>query len=79
MSYKFHIYRFDIESSVMEVPEDIVFNKDGTVVDAPCSSVKTMHTIKLDNMISRNTFSMTSTNEELKGLADFIYEYLENK
>lgn len=78
MDYKFHNYRFKIESSVMEVPEPILFNKHGTIVDSPCSSVRTMHTIKLDNMISRHTFSMDSTNEELKGLADFIYKYLEN-
>lgn len=78
MGYKFHVYRFNIESSVMEVPEDIVFNKDGTVVDAPCSSVKTMHVIHLDNVISWDTFRMEATNEELKGLADFIYKYLEN-
>lgn len=38
MGYKFRVYRFNIESSVMEMPEPIVFNKDGTVVDAPCSS-----------------------------------------
>ena len=77
MGYKFRVYRFNIESSVMEVPEPILFNKDGTPADSPCSSVKTMHTIKLDNMISRDTFSMDSTNEELKGLAEFILEYLE--
>ena len=78
MGYKFDVYRFNIESSMMEVPEPILFNKDGTVVDAPCSSVKTMHIINLDNVISWDTFRMDATNEELRGLAEFILKYLEN-
>lgn len=37
--------------------------------------------VKLDisNVISWDIMSMTITKNELKGLADFIYKYLENK
>jgi hypothetical protein len=77
MGYRFGFYRFNIESSVMEMPEDIVFNKDGTIVDAPCTSIKTIHSINLYKDINWDYFDMYATNEELKGLADFIYKYLE--
>jgi hypothetical protein len=81
MGYRFGFYRFNIESSVMEIPEDIVFNKDGTIVDAPCTSIKTIHSINLykDKDINCDSFDMYATNEELKGLADFIYETIGEK
>lgn len=38
-----------------------------------------MYNLDLDNVISWDMVRMSSTREELKGLADFINKYLENK
>jgi hypothetical protein len=36
------------------------------------------HRLELSNVISWELMALKTTKEELKGLADFIYKYLEN-
>jgi hypothetical protein len=79
MTYKFDKYRFNVETSVMEVLEPILFNKNGTVIDAPLSSIQTMYTIDINNVINSEFFRIDATTKELKGLADFIYETIGEK
>ena len=62
-SYKADIYRFDIESSTQEVPN---------------TEYIPAFDITMSNVISWDLFQLKMTKEELKGLADFIYNYLEN-
>ena len=76
--YNFDVYRFDIEPSTIEMPNDIIFNKDGTVQDRPCTKHIPAFDIEMSNVISWELFRAKMTREELKGLADFIYKYLEN-
>jgi len=60
--YKADIYRFDIESSTQEVPN----TKYIPAFD-----------ITISNVISWDLFQLKITKEELKGLADFINQYIE--
>ena len=75
--YKADIYRFDIESSTQEVPNDILFNTDGSIKDGPCTKHIPAFDITISNVISWDIFQLKMTKEELKGLADFINKYLE--
>jgi hypothetical protein len=45
----------------------------------PKSDMKPMYNLTLDYDIPEKSFSMTLDKESLKGLADFINNYLENK
>ena len=76
--YKADVYRFDIESSIIEMPNDIIFNKDGTVQDRPCTKHIPAFRVDVSNVISWDIISLNMTRDDLKGLADFIYKYLEN-
>lgn len=77
--YKSDVYRFDIGPSIQEVPNEIIFNQDGTIKDAPCTKHIPFFNIGISNVISWEMMNVKMTKEELRGLADFIYKYLENE
>ena len=60
--YKADIYRFDIECSIQEIPN----TKYIPAFD-----------VTISNVISWDIFQLKITKEELKGLADFINQYIE--
>ena len=61
-----------------EIPNEILFNEDGTVKDGPCTKVAELYNLTINNVISWEWTKMKLTRSELKGLADFICKYLEN-
>lgn len=79
-SYRADVHNFTIESlGVEEVPMPILFNKDGTVKNDPCTKHTELFDLTINNVISWEYLKMKFTKDELKGLADFIYETIGEK
>jgi len=77
-SYKADVFNFDLECFTQEVPNEILFNKDGTVKDGSCTKQIPLFNLTINNAISWDWMKFKFTKEELKGLSDFITKFLEN-
>ena len=76
-SYKADVFNFDMECWKQEIPNQILFNKDGTVKDGPCTKVAELYNLTINNVISWEWTKMKLTRDEIKGLADFLNQFIE--
>jgi hypothetical protein len=77
-SYKADVFNFDMECWKQEIPNKILFNEDGTVKDGPCTKWAELYNLTINNVISWEWTKMKLTRNELKGLADFLNQFLED-
>jgi hypothetical protein len=77
--YKADIFNFDMECWKQEIPNEILFNEDGTVKDGPCTKWAELYNLTINNVISWEWIKMKLTKEEAKGLADFLYNTIGEK
>ena len=77
-SYKADVFNFDMECLKQEIPNEILFNEDGTVKDGPCTKVAELYNLTINNFISWEWMKFKLTKEELKGLAQFLNQFVEN-
>jgi hypothetical protein len=76
-SYKADIFNFDMECWKQEVPNQILFNEDGTVKDGPCTKKVELFNLTINNVISWEWMKFKFTKEELRGLTDFLNQFIE--
>ena len=76
-TYKADIFNFDMELWKQEIPNEILFNEDGTVKDGPCTKVAELYNLTINNVISWEWTKMKLTRSEIKGLADFLNQFVE--
>ena len=75
-SYKADIFNFDMECWKQEIPNEILFNEDGTVKDGPCTKWAELYNLTINNVISWDIMSLKMTKDELRGLGAFIKNFL---
>jgi hypothetical protein len=76
-SYKADIFNFDMECWKQEVPNQILFNEDGTVKDGPCTKKVELFNLTINNVISWEWMKFKFTKKELRGLTDFLNQFIE--
>lgn len=77
-SYKADVYNFDMECLKQEVPNEILFNEDGTVKDGPCTEWAEVYNLTINNVISWEWVKMKLTKNEIRGLSQFLNQFVEN-